>query len=60
MTLKEAIEIKERKGGELFNTSPAEMAEADRLSFEALKRLRDNRIKFGFPHTVLLPGETKD
>ncbi|MBA7661241.1 hypothetical protein ES703_69256 [subsurface metagenome] len=60
MTLDEAIEIKGRTGEEFLHTDPDEIDEADRLSIEALKRLKSVRSVVTFPYTALLPGETKD
>lgn len=60
MKIDKAIEIKERKGEEFLNTDPDEIDEAERLSIEALKALKENRIA-ALPWTEeLLPGETED
>ena len=60
MNISKAIEIKCRTGEEFLNTDPDEIDEADRLSIEALERVRYLRRKPRFPHQTLLPGETKE
>lgn len=60
MTLEKAIKIKTRTGEDYFNADSNDRNEADRLSIEALKRLkehRENHIDIGLN---LLPGETED
>ena len=60
MTIDEAIRIKEQGQHWLPKESYPELIEADNLSIEALKCVRDNR-RFGVPNSVNpLPGETKD
>lgn len=57
MTINEAIEIKERKGEEFLNTDPDDIDEAERLSIEALKRIRACRKVIDIPCTRPLLGE---
>lgn len=59
MNIDKAIEIKERTGDEFLHTDPDEIDEAERLSIEALKRIRDRRNDFPIPPNVLLIGETE-
>lgn len=60
MTLSKAIEIKLRKGYKLSRTDPRDMGEADRLSVEAMKRLKEHREEhIDFTYRAL-PGETED
>ncbi len=60
MTIDEAIKIKELEGDEFLRADPDEIDEADRLSIEALRRVKNNRL-LSPTHTInLLPGETKD
>lgn len=62
MNIDKAIEIKTRTGDDFLNTDPDEVDEADQLSIEALKEVREARlmgIGSRLPHS-LLPGETKD
>jgi len=60
MNLEKAIEIKSRTGDEFLHTDPDEIDEAERLSIEALKRIKHDREHPAFVTTELLPGETKD
>ncbi len=72
MQIDEAIEIKSREGEEFLHTDPGEIDEADRLSVEALKRVKACRHEYGCPlidpegrpediiAAQLLPGETED
>jgi len=60
MTIDEAIEIKSCEGEEFLHTDPDKLEEADRLSIEALKRVRDNPIVANHFFRALLPGETTD
>jgi len=60
MNLDKAIEIKARTGEEFLNTDPDDIDEADRLSVEALKRVRGNRYYPRSPVYWLLPGETEE
>ena len=68
MTVDEAIEIKSREGEEFLHTDPDKLDEADRLSIEALKRVKACHREYGCPlidpegdnPVLLLPGETKD
>ena len=57
MTLDEAIKIKLRTGEEFLHTDPDEIDEADRLSIEALIRVRNERINPGAYSHLPLPGE---
>ena len=57
MNIEKAIEIKQRIGDEFFATNPGVIVEAERLSIEALKRLKaDRQGTFAIP----LQGETVD
>jgi len=60
MTLVKAIEIRSRTGDEFLNTDPDEIDEADRLSVEALKRLKELRDHPRLYPIEPLPGETKE
>lgn len=60
MTIDEAIEIKERKGDEFLQTDPDKIDEADRLSIEALKRVKYYKKLWDTWHIGPLPGETKE
>ena len=60
MKIEKAIEIKSREGEEFLHTDPDEIDEADRLSVEALERIRDARAVGYWLFADLLPGETKD
>jgi len=60
MTVNEAIEIKQREGEEFLHTDPDDIDEADRLSIEALKRIKEQRNPDGCITDRLLPGETEE
>jgi len=60
MKLAEAIEIKQRTGDDFLSTDPDDLDEADRLSIEALKRIKEDRHFSGIRSTKLLPGETEE
>lgn len=60
MTIDEAIEIKSREGEEFLHTDPDKIDEADRLSIEALKRVKSLREGYWYKKTMLLPGETEE
>ncbi|MBA7625697.1 hypothetical protein ES703_33129 [subsurface metagenome] len=60
MNIDKAIEIKARTGEEFLHTDPDEIDEADRLSTEALKFIKEHRIKWHCDYPLKLPGETKD
>ena len=66
MNIEKAIEIKQRIGDEFFATNPGVIVEAERLSIEALKRVKDIRRSkpvYGMDGDPvlysLLPGETE-
>ena len=60
MTIDEAIEIKLRQFVDPFLAPKGKLAEADRLSIEALKQVQFYRSIPNGKHHNLLPGETKD
>lgn len=60
MTLQEAIRIKSLTGEEFSDIDPDEIREADRLSFEALKRIFNNRATLPGFNFIPLPGETEE
>jgi len=60
MTLAKAIEIGTYHRAELDAHTDADTQYAIKLLIKAGKRCQENRIKLGFPHTMLLPGETKE
>lgn len=60
MNLPKAIEIKEEMRSLGLAPYDETSSEADRLSIEALKRVRDNPIVANHFLRALLPGETKD
>ncbi|KKN74702.1 hypothetical protein LCGC14_0387440 [marine sediment metagenome] len=59
MKIEKAIEIKENRLGDKKPYYSEEIEEADRLSIEALKRLKDTRKRTGAPYVAPLPGETE-
>jgi hypothetical protein len=59
MKIEKAIEVKDRTGKAFLDTSPDAIDEAERLSVEALKAIKTLREMSGFPHLLLLPGETE-
>ena len=60
LTIDEAIDIKGRTGEEFLNTDPDDIDEAERLSIEALKLVKDMRdFQYWGPPT-LLQGESDD
>ncbi|GAI71601.1 unnamed protein product [marine sediment metagenome] len=60
MTLDEAIRIKELTGDEFLATDPDDCGEADRLSIEALKRVKWHKDQHERGYYELLPGETEE
>ena len=60
MNIDEAIKIKEEGQHWLPKESFPELIEADNLSIEALKRVRDHTRIHASGESPLLPGETKD
>jgi len=60
MKIERAIEIKSLTREELLSIDPDEIAEADRLGIEALKRTNARREKLSWEFEPLLPGETTD
>jgi len=60
MTIDEAIEIKQRTGDAFLNTDPEDLEEADKLSIEALKRIKSERAAASRLLFQELPGETKE
>lgn len=59
MTIDEAIKIKEQGQHWLPKESFPELIEADNLSIEALKRVRELRVDGKPDRYSILPGETK-
>lgn len=59
MTVDEAIEIKERRGRDLYATDMLLLLEADRLSIEALKERQFIRTHYRHLAIEPLPGETE-
>ena len=60
MNLAKAIEIKELAGntGEVENVQ--DYVEADKLSVEAMKRIKEYRKRYSMTKPQLLPGETEE
>ncbi|MBA7581907.1 hypothetical protein ES708_23821 [subsurface metagenome] len=60
MTIDEAIRLLQKDLDDSGSVDIMDLNEAQQLGIEALKRLKVNRVKYAFPHSMLLPGETKD
>lgn len=58
MTIKEAIEIKQAYHNRFSKHMLSKERDADQLSIEGLKRLKDLRVDKVFRAGILLPGET--
>ena len=60
MNIEKAIDIKTRTGEEFLNTDPDEIDEAERLSIEALKAVKECRASHMFCPGLIIPGETEE
>jgi len=58
MTLEEAIRFKELTGDEFLAADPDDLDEADRLSIEAIKQVKESRFDPSTWEPKPLPGET--
>jgi len=60
MNIDKAIEIKRCTGEDFLHTDPDEIDEADRLSIEALKAVKECRASHMFCPGLVMPGETEE